>query len=223
MERIAADLHIKHVPALASCLGWKVFYNPARPFSYSLIPVNPFTVERGEGSQHQTRTFSYCVFGYGADWQVCYSWNRGENTHPIRIQEKGDVVPFAASSQDSLFSDGLDLSGGIAARETLFEGAVKRAELSVYERSHEARRMCIEHYGVKCSVCGFDFGSVYGQLAKGFIHVHHLKPLAKIGAEYTVDPVRDLRPVCPNCHAVLHMKTPPIDIDQVQKIIGHRR
>jgi len=205
MERIATDLHAKHVPALTSCLGWKVFYNPAKPFNYSLIPVNPFTGEQGHGSQHQTRTLSYCVFGYDSDWQVCYSWNRGENNPPMRIQERGDVVPLATS--------------GTTAREVFFEGAVKRAELSVYERSPEARRMCIQHYGTKCSVCDFDFGKVYGQLAEGFIHVHHLTPLARIGAKYTVDPVRDLRPVCPNCHAVLHMKTPPLDIDVVKKII----
>ncbi len=36
-------------------------------------------------------------------------------------------------------------------------------------------------------------------MGEGFIHVHHLKPLSEVGYEYRVDPIRDLRPVCPNC------------------------
>ena len=81
----------------------------------------------------------------------------------------------------------------------------------------------MEHYGAKCFICGFDFGSAYGELAHGFIHVHHLKRLAEIGAEYVVDPIRDLRPVCPNCHAVLHMKTPPFEIEEVQEQLSRRQ
>ena len=42
-----------------------------------------------------------------------------------------------------------------------------------------------------------------GREAEGYIHVHHLRGLSDVGGEYVVDPVNDLRPVCPNCHAVL--------------------
>ena len=34
--------------------------------------------------------------------------------------------------------------------------------------------------------------------------VHHIKPLSEINEEYEVDPINDLIPVCPNCHAMLH-------------------
>jgi predicted HNH restriction endonuclease len=61
------------------------------------------------------------------------------------------------------------------------------------------------HYGSTCAAYGFNFGVVYGELAKGFIHVHHIKQLSEIGEEYEVDPIADLRPVCPNCHEVLHL------------------
>jgi 5-methylcytosine-specific restriction protein A len=53
-------------------------------------------------------------------------------------------------------------------------------------------------------VCGFNFQSRYGKIGKDFIHVHHLKPLSLIDGEYELDPVANLRPVCPNCHAMLH-------------------
>jgi 5-methylcytosine-specific restriction enzyme A len=64
-------------------------------------------------------------------------------------------------------------------------------------------------------VCDFDFGAVYGEAAAGFIHVHHTKPLAMIGEQYEVDPIEDLRPVCPNCHAVIHLVNPPRSIEEV--------
>jgi 5-methylcytosine-specific restriction protein A len=59
------------------------------------------------------------------------------------------------------------------------------------------------------------FEQCYGEVAKGFIHVHHLRPLSEIGEEYEVDPIADLRPVCPNCHAVLHLRVPAYSIEEV--------
>jgi predicted HNH restriction endonuclease len=79
--------------------------------------------------------------------------------------------------------------------------------VNAYERNQEARRRCIERYGARCVVCGLDFGEVYGEVAEGLIHVHHLKPISEVGEGYVVDPVEDLRPVCPNCHAVIHLRS----------------
>lgn len=90
----------------------------------------------------------------------------------------------------------------------LREGAVCRIAVNAYERNIEARRRRIEHHGTSCRICGFDFGRVYGEVAEGFIHVHHLRALSEIGEEYQIDPVMELRPVCPNCHAVLHRRLP---------------
>ena len=75
--------------------------------------------------------------------------------------------------------------------------AVRRSE-----RSAAARAACIRKYGLSCVVCNFDFEKRYGEHGKGFIHVHHLNPLAH--GEREVDPKKDLRPVCPNCHYMLH-------------------
>ena len=73
-----------------------------------------------------------------------------------------------------------------------------------YERNREAREICIAAHGCRCSVCGMDFEQMYGDIGRGFIHVHHIVPISTIGAEYKLDPVKDLVPVCPNCHAMLH-------------------
>lgn len=99
---------------------------------------------------------------------------------------------------------------------TVIEGAAKKVMAKVYERDRGARLKCISHWGWKCFVCLFDFVDDYGELGEGFIHVHHLKPLAEIGEAYMLDPVADLRPVCPNCHAMLHRSVPALTIEALQ-------
>ncbi|MEW6063992.1 HNH endonuclease [Desulforamulus profundi] len=88
--------------------------------------------------------------------------------------------------------------------ESLFEGAMKKITVNAYERNPKARKLCLEKYGYKCCVCEFDFEKVYGDIGFQYIEVHHLRPLHEINKEYQIDPVNDLRPVCPNCHAMLH-------------------
>lgn len=84
------------------------------------------------------------------------------------------------------------------------EGAKKRITVNKFERNPKARKLCLKANGCKCSVCGFDFEKTYGDIGKDFIHVHHIIPIAEIGRSYNLNPVKDLVPVCPNCHAMLH-------------------
>ena len=104
--------------------------------------------------------------------------------------------------------------------ETVFEGAKKEIIVNRYERNHEAREKCIAAHGCKCAVCGMDFEKTYGEIGRGFIHVHHIVPLSSIGKEYELNPITDLVPVCPNCHAMLHRQDPPYDVDSL-KALGH--
>jgi hypothetical protein len=103
----------------------------------------------------------------------------------------------------------------------LHEGAIRQILVNAYERNPEARRRCLEHYGVSCFICGFNFSDVYGEIGQGFIHVHHLRQLADIGEEYEVDPVADLRPICPNYHAIIHRRIPALTIEEVKALL-HR-
>ena len=102
------------------------------------------------------------------------------------------------------------------------EGAVRRVEINSYERNPEARSACLAHYGSACVICGMEFGLVYGKEFSGFIHVHHLRPIASIGQEYRVDPIADLRPVCPNCHAVIHHGGKMRSLDEVKVCLAHK-
>jgi len=100
------------------------------------------------------------------------------------------------------------------------EGATRRVEVNQYERNGEARTACIAHYGLQCAVCEMDFETLYGPGAAGLIHVHHLRALASIGAAYNVDPIADLRPICPNCHAVIHRGNPMRTIEEVRAMLA---
>jgi 5-methylcytosine-specific restriction enzyme A len=101
----------------------------------------------------------------------------------------------------------------------VFEGARRKIEVNAYERDRNSRATCIAHWGAQCSVCAMRFPERYSGLGDGYIHVHHLKPLASIGREYELDPIKDLRPVCPNCHAVLHFTTPPMSIEVARSLL----
>lgn len=98
----------------------------------------------------------------------------------------------------------------------LFEGARKKVSVNIYERSQHARNKCIAVHGLNCAVCAFNFENAYGDIGIGFIHVHHVVDIASIKAEYKVDPSKDLAPVCPNCHAMLHKTKPAMSIESLK-------
>ncbi|MEW5967974.1 MAG: HNH endonuclease [Pseudomonadota bacterium] len=52
------------------------------------------------------------------------------------------------------------------------------------------------------------------------MHVHHLKPLALTDGAYELDPIADLRPVCPNCHAMLHRGENVLSIEELVSKLG---
>ncbi|MCK9472054.1 MAG: HNH endonuclease [Bacilli bacterium] len=104
----------------------------------------------------------------------------------------------------------------------LFEGTKKQITVNAYERNLQARQECINKYGYKCVICDFDFEKIYGDIGQNFIHVHHLKPLSEIDKKYKINPIEDLRPVCPNCHAMLHKQKPAYSIEEIKKLINKK-
>lgn len=115
------------------------------------------------------------------------------------------------------------MAGGILPEEvdnTLTEGAKYQLFVNKYERNAEARRLCLQHYGTDCSVCKVNLSKVYGPVADSFIHVHHLRSLSTIGHQYKIDPIKDLRPVCPNCHAIIHLSGQTRSIEEVQAMLN---
>lgn len=103
------------------------------------------------------------------------------------------------------------------------EGSTKKILVNAYERDSRARAVCIRIHGTTCVICQFNFEQAYGEHGKGFIHVHHLKPLAEIKEEYELDPIQDLRPVCPNCHAMIHRRGKLYSIEEIATLINKDR
>ncbi len=98
------------------------------------------------------------------------------------------------------------------------EGRNEPRTVNRYERDLRARKQCLKHYGAKCFICSFDFSKVYGSQYDGIIHVHHITPLSEVTDMYKVDPIKDLIPVCPNCHAVIHKKRPSLTKEQIDEL-----
>ncbi|WP_409330826.1 HNH endonuclease [Trujillonella humicola] len=132
------------------------------------------------------------------------------------VYSSGRTVPAEVAARLEALWHERTLAGEVPAPEAvlenvvLFEGSRQDVKTTRYERNPVARRRCLDHYGYTCGVCGFDFEQVYGDIGHEYAHVHHIEPLHVRGAEYQVDPIRDLRPVCANCHVMLHRSADPI-------------
>jgi 5-methylcytosine-specific restriction protein A len=133
-----------------------------------------------------------------------------------RLGDFGRKAAVIHSSRERLYPD--ELGPGV-----YVEGAKKQVRVNAYERNPKARKACISHYGTDCFVCGFAFSTMYGAIGDGFVHVHHLRPLGLSDGEYELDPIQDLRPVCPNCHAMLHRPDIMLSVEELQEAIRLNR
>lgn len=103
------------------------------------------------------------------------------------------------------------------------EGAATRVMTNHYERSRSNRAIAIIVHGSACLACGFDFGSIYGEVGAGYVEIHHLTPVHSMGEARVVNPLEELVPLCANCHRMVHRVSPPIPPDVLTEIIQARR
>lgn len=99
------------------------------------------------------------------------------------------------------------------------EGAVTTVQVNRFERDRRNRAAAIAIHGASCLACGLDMGRLYGDIAEGFIEVHHVTPVSHIGEGYVIDPANDLVPLCPNCHAISHRRSPPLSVEEIRYLI----
>lgn len=90
-----------------------------------------------------------------------------------------------------------------------------------YERNPKNRAKAIQHHGLDCAVCEFNFEKEYGQRGTDFIEVHHVNQLSTLNEEVLINPVVDLVPVCANCHRMIHRKKDHVlTINELKEIIN---
>lgn len=138
-----------------------------------------------------------------------------EELEAARQRLAGFLAESAAvrSAREQLYPDELEPG------QQYNEGAKKQVRVNRYERDPRARKACLAHHGTACAVCNLDFERRYGAHGRGFIHVHHLRPLSDPGAPDSVDPRADMVPVCPNCHAMLHYGKRLLSIVELQGLL----
>lgn len=130
-----------------------------------------------------------------------------------------EALWFKFLTQNNILQEDIDRSSSKIGKKYMEGGAVDVTQTR-YERNPHARNECLKHYGYICSVCDFDFNEIYGDIGHEFIHVHHLTMVSSVGTKYEIDPIRDLRPVCPNCHAMIHRRKEPYSIEDLKDRIN---
>ncbi len=82
------------------------------------------------------------------------------------------------------------------------------------ERNRTAARQAKKFHGTRCQACDLDFEERYGDLGKGFIEAHHLRPIATLeeGVPVKYDVAADFAVLCSNCHRMIHRFSNPSDV-----------
>ena len=125
-----------------------------------------------------------------------------------------------AAKELAVLAAGLMLSLlNVVPLEGYADGKKTQVLTNKYERNPLNRELCLQIHGYSCAICGMNFEKVYGTIGKNFIHVHHIEPVSMMGGSYILNPEKDLIPVCPNCHAMLHTKKPPLQPEELIEIL----
>lgn len=153
-------------------------------------------------------------------WDLFFNgWDRGNRfVWQLKVELKEALEETDLTGNEQLAEELSKEDNG-----KLTEGLVKSITVNSYERNPRARQKCLEHWGTVCKICDFDFQKKYGDIGKGFIHVHHRIPISEIGEEYEIDPIKDLIPVCPNCHSMIHRVNPPLEIEDLKEIMAGKK
>lgn len=106
------------------------------------------------------------------------------------------------------------------AQESFDDGFKREIVREIATRNQKVIRLARKKYPTVCCVCDFDFGRTYGLHGEGFIEMHHLYPISKGARRTTVD---DLRPVCANCHRMLHRGVVMLEVDELRKIVNNHK
>jgi predicted HNH restriction endonuclease len=93
----------------------------------------------------------------------------------------------------------------------------------IKENSYRDRKLidaAKKHFEPTCAICKFNFEKTYGLHGKGFIEMHHLIPISE---GKRISTVKDLVPVCSNCHRMLHKGKITLDVEDIKKMIQKNR
>lgn len=186
--------------------GWTAANLRIGELSRKFAPVLGPLPNAGDGDPHWWR---YLSTGQWRDGR--FHWTLRSELKAALLLKGWQVAVTTNEAEEIPLSDA----------QTYQEGSLRQIQVNAYERNPAARAACISHFGTVCQICRIDLVSVYGELARGYIQVHHLRALSEIGQQYEVNPLTDLIPVCPNCHAMLHRRQPAYTPEELRAFL-HR-
>jgi 5-methylcytosine-specific restriction protein A len=185
-------------------------------FVKNIDKIYPINIPIRQSDQKKYKFYTIC-FGDGSRWsKQKYIWRlRPELAAALKkyfITLDEELADLNNSEEPHRQHKAL-----CAVDRLISEGRVSESIIKRYERSAIARKSCLEHYGYQCTVCGFNFEKIYGEIGQQKIHVHHKEMVANGKRE--TDPVENLIPVCPNCHYMLHQRNPPYTPEELEAIM----
>ena len=193
----------------------------------ALNPREAVTVEDQDGRRSQAMYIHYNNKKIDGGTRDEYRLTRMKGWFSDNKPEAGDWVVFHAhvGSVQPVHHEMSSPRGGIESEDEFKgvpEGAKSARIVNAYERSEKNRRAVLRQRGYRCEACDVLLEERYGDVAKGYAHVHHTKPLSEIKDGYIPDLKSDFAVLCPNCHAVAHRRKPPLAVARIRAELGKR-
>jgi 5-methylcytosine-specific restriction enzyme A len=151
------------------------------------------------------------------------NWETFELSFSVPFEKSGqkdalvELLIWAFSIPISLIFESDEKPEDLLASTGEIEGTLSKQTYTHYERSRKNRAICLLHHGFTCAACGEEMSAKYGLLGAEVIHVHHILPVSQMEKPDRIDPIKDLLPLCPNCHNVVHQKNPPVPVSELRE------
>jgi 5-methylcytosine-specific restriction protein A len=93
------------------------------------------------------------------------------------------------------------------------------------ERNRTAAQQAKKFHGTRCQACSLNFSERYGDLGKGFIEAHHLRPIASLeeGVSAKYDVAADFAVLCSNCHRMIHRFSDPSNLVAFRAFVAAKK
>ena len=161
-------------------------------------------------------------YGYGQS----NIWYANNNSRCIEFR-KDIIIQIEKIVTENIIGDSYN------DEQKYFEGKINSKVKNIFtiKRNAFARIKCLEYHfpdnkNYKCVLCGFDFVKQYGSYGEKFIEVHHLEShttKSKSKGEHEIDPIKELIPICSNCHSIIHREKPAVSIERMKEIIRNNK
>ncbi len=210
---IAQDLHAAGVAARKMVNAFPVYYRPTSTPAFTSYKIDPDTGEKSLYSDQALQIPAAFRIGLWEVWEAEVYWNAANQ--PILVKRAHKEIPPPEPTLFDPPAEPVSPPAPLDAQPSQSAAILAPVPASIpdpFENDAEARQTCLAHHGETCQACDFNFTALYAGLGHGLIQVHHTPN----SSGNPPDPITDLAPICPNCHALLHTTTPPLTIQTLR-------